>query len=324
MTRKLYIHVGPAKTGTSAIQLVLRAHDNTAVIYPKVGLFNDGSHHDLVFNYFEDYWHPEVVRESSDAQFARIREEAMGSSAPVMISSEALDRPSADRFADALLSKLGRHAFEAEILIVAREHFEWTSSIYNQLVKDPYTAETCEPDEFLARKSRFAPYADLVKRVGGPELKISVLNYHPAEELVGRFLGHIGFDRGQIRAVPVRNVSLSTKALIATLAINRIAPSAEERIRFGHALRTMPDYLAPAGFIFGAESARKAEEVFRVDRDFLREHFNIEFSLPSAELFSNAFKISDEDYEDIVCAVDVLGADGALIRQAIDPYRDRS
>ena len=52
MPRTLYLHVGPRKTGTSALQHILRNHDNSIVVYPKVGLWGDGSHHGLVFRFF--------------------------------------------------------------------------------------------------------------------------------------------------------------------------------------------------------------------------------------------------------------------------------
>ncbi|HTW31951.1 MAG TPA: hypothetical protein VMD76_09745 [Candidatus Sulfotelmatobacter sp.] len=49
MARKLFVHVGPRKTATSAIQDCLRRHDNSIVIYPKVGLEGPGCHHGLVY-----------------------------------------------------------------------------------------------------------------------------------------------------------------------------------------------------------------------------------------------------------------------------------
>jgi len=76
LTRTLFFHVGPAKTGTSAVQYVLQRHDNSAVIYPKVGLWADGSHHNLVLNYFGEYGRPEVVREDPAELLARIGKEA--------------------------------------------------------------------------------------------------------------------------------------------------------------------------------------------------------------------------------------------------------
>jgi hypothetical protein len=69
---KVFIHVGPPKTGTSAVQHVMRTHDNSQVLYPKVGLWADGSHHNLAFNFYQDFQRPEAVRSDIVAMFALI------------------------------------------------------------------------------------------------------------------------------------------------------------------------------------------------------------------------------------------------------------
>jgi hypothetical protein len=152
--RTLFIHVGPAKTGTSAIQDVLRKHDNSAVIYPKVGLWADGSHHNLILNFYEDYARPEVVRENIDGLLDRIGAEAGTSHRNVVISSEILGgRQRPGKFIRALAARLGPD-FEVEIVAGIREHFERAASVYNQRVKDAVTRETCDPDEFLVERAR--------------------------------------------------------------------------------------------------------------------------------------------------------------------------
>src|SRR5215469_18919344 len=90
LTRTLFLHVGPAKTGTSAVQHFLQRHDNSVVIYPKVGLWADGSHHNLVLNYFGEYARPELVREDPAKLIVRIGDEARGSTRDIVISSEVL------------------------------------------------------------------------------------------------------------------------------------------------------------------------------------------------------------------------------------------
>lgn len=50
MIRTLYLHCGPPKTGTSAIQAHLR--DNAChpdLLYPQAGQWGDGVHHCLTF-----------------------------------------------------------------------------------------------------------------------------------------------------------------------------------------------------------------------------------------------------------------------------------
>ena len=60
--RTLYIHVGPAKTGTSAIQHALLTHDGSVVTYPQVGLSRGGSHNNLVLNFFSDKSRSDAVK----------------------------------------------------------------------------------------------------------------------------------------------------------------------------------------------------------------------------------------------------------------------
>jgi hypothetical protein len=46
LERKLFIHVGPMKTGTTALQTFLRDHDGSLVLYPKkTGQYDPGAHH---------------------------------------------------------------------------------------------------------------------------------------------------------------------------------------------------------------------------------------------------------------------------------------
>lgn len=48
MKRRLYIHLGLSKTGTSAIQGFFIDQGPTSILYPKTGRWPDGSHHKLV------------------------------------------------------------------------------------------------------------------------------------------------------------------------------------------------------------------------------------------------------------------------------------
>src|SRR5262249_25017319 len=124
LTRTLFFHVGPAKTGTSAVQHFLRRHDNSTVIYPKVGLWDDGSHHNLILNYFSEYTRPEVVREDAAGLLARIGEEARRSNRDIVISSEILaGRKDVTGLTAALEQEIGE-PLRVEIVAVVREHFE--------------------------------------------------------------------------------------------------------------------------------------------------------------------------------------------------------
>jgi hypothetical protein len=319
LTRTLFLHVGPAKTGTSAVQHVLQRHDNSIVLYPKVGLWADGSHHNLVLNYFGEYTRPEVVRENPADLLARIGREARQSDRNIVISSEILaGRKDLTGFTAALEREVGE-SLRVELVMVVREHFERAASLYNQRVKDGVTGEKRDPDAFLAAHAQGMCYSNFLKRFRNTRFERCVLNYHPAEDCVQRVLAHFGFAQ-LTDHLPARNVSLSQAALVASLAANRVAVSQEERNRFVAALRRMPGYLSPAGFIFGRDAAFEAEHKFRKDRNFLLRRFEIELPLPDFPEDRLAFGVSEKEFNDISEMTARFGGYGEKILEAVCPY----
>lgn len=319
MTRTLFLHIGPAKTGTSAVQHVLRHHDNSVVIYPKVGLWADGSHHNLVLNYFGEFGRPEVVREDPADLLARIGAEARRSSRNLVISSEALSaRRDIAGFVAALEREIGE-SLRVEIVVVVREHFERAASLYNQRVKDAVTGEKRDPDAFLAAHAQGLCYTNLLKRLRHMGFKLAVINYHPAESCVERVLARLGLPQGAAGGPPARNVSLGRVALVASLAANRIAASPEERNRFVAALRRTPGFHAPGGFGFGTKAALAADEKFRKDRKFLLRRFGIEFDVPDV-LVPAPFGIDDAEFKQISEIAARFGSFGDAVGKAIRPY----
>lgn len=319
MTRKLYLHLGLAKTGTSAVQHILRDHDGSIVCYPKVGLWSDGSHHNLVLNFFGDCKRPEMVREDVEQLFARIGEEARASERNLVISSEILaGRRDIGDFIAALQRRLGD--VRVELLICVREHFERAASAYNQRVKDAIFGERRDPDLFLAGHTRALCYGNLLRRLRRSGFEAAVINYHPAENCVARVLTHLGFAAHQIPPVPVRNMSLSRKALVAMLAVNRIAVSPEQRNQLVTLLRGLSGFFAPSTFIFGPEAAAESERKFALDRKFLRRQFGIRLPAPGFPVSGNIFVIDEREFEEIETVARELGAAGAALRDSLRPY----
>ena len=320
MTRTLFLHVGPAKTGTSAVQHILQRHDNGIVIYPKVGLWADGSHHNLILNYFGQYTRPEVVREDAAGLLARIGEEARRSNRNIVISSEILaGRQDLSAFCAALEGEIGE-SLRVELVVVVREHFERAASLYNQRVKDAVTAEKRDPDHFLVAHAQGMCYSNFLKRFQNTPFDICVLNYHPAEDCVARVLARFGFPQGQTVNQAPRNVSLSRKALVASLAANRVSVTEKERSRFVAALRRNPGFYAPSGFIFGTEAAFQAERKFRKDRNFLLRRFEVELPLAEFSESSMPFTIDQTEFSQISEVSAKFGSYGQKILDTVRPY----
>src|SRR5450432_1492183 len=89
-TRTLFLHVGPAKTGTSAIQAVLRSRRDCGVFYPKTDLWSDCAHHNLILNFMGNHNRPELVRRDAGEMLDEIGEEVRKSDQDILISSEIL------------------------------------------------------------------------------------------------------------------------------------------------------------------------------------------------------------------------------------------
>jgi len=311
--RTLFLHIGPSKTATSAIQSVLRNHDGSRVIYPRAGQWADGSHHNLVLNFFGDYERPDVRRENIDDLLAQIAAEAGDSSKDIVISSEMLLGRDIAAFAAALTSRLGAQSHETRVLAVAREHFGRTSSLYNQWVKDFAIREIRDPDEFLQQSAPRLAYGRVFSRLLQERLAVDVLNFHPAETLVARFLAALGFPPDTADRVANTNPSMSTKALIAILCINRLGLPPPRRRGAFSALRTMPGFLGPAEFSFGPDAVAAAEPIFAADRRFLARRFGIR--LPDTEC-ARRFSINESELAQIAAALGARPERHAVLKLA--------
>jgi len=321
--RTLFIHVGPAKTGTSAIQHALRTHEGALVIYPQVGLSKGGSHNNLAANFFADFSRPDVDRSDPGALMEELGRAFAASDRDVVISSEALfGRTELRRFIEALTAQFSGPRIAVEIVVVCREHFGRIASAYNQRVKDVVRFERDAPDAFIGRKNGATfGYAHVIRRLRQTGANVQVLNYHPASTLVERFLRHVGFPDNRIPAAEMRNISLSSKGLIATLAANNVAAGSEDRQRYFMELRKMRGFFGPSGFIFGAEAALEASRRLQPDRQFLMNDLGIELPVPDLESPEGGLHLNDAELGDIRAITGVLGGEGEAIVEFASRFR---
>lgn len=327
MPRILYIHIGPMKTGTSALQSILSKHDNSSVIYPKVGLWGPGSHHGLVYSYFGKARRGKEPDDDCNKLFQKIRVEAQLSDMNLLISSEVLSerykRRDPKNFIDALWDYLGRDGWNVEILLACREHLQRAASAYSQRVKGRDSSETRGPDEFLVEDAERYTYAPLIERSVATGFKVTVLNYHPAETWTARFSAYLGIPDGQVPAAPDKNVSLSIKALIAKLSANRVLRTDKERATFARMLKKMPGYHGSSRQMFGREAMIRAETHFSADRAFLLENFGIR--LPEAEIGNPCkFVLDVQALAEIATITRPLGQVGEEIVRAASEFTEGS
>jgi hypothetical protein len=139
--RICYVHVGPPKTGTSAIQLFLKENRDalTKVGYfvPRSGTAPGGSHGPLA-NWLCGTPHPRhYVPKELEQEIA-----AAAPDAAVIISSESLNAQLGFRdVANAFFRSLAALDLKPRLLLFPRHQPQWFNAIYSQLVKSFRFAE---------------------------------------------------------------------------------------------------------------------------------------------------------------------------------------
>jgi len=313
--RTLYVHVGPAKTGTSAIQHALKGaqDEDPPIIYPLVGLSRGGSHNHLVANLLGDQSRPDVARVAPQELLAQLRAAIGANGRDVIISSEALSgHQDMVRFI-ATLTGVFTGEVRVQWLIVCREHFARISSAYNQRVKDAWLREREPPDDFLRGRGAAFRYQEIIRRLRQTGFPVSALSYHPAQTLVERFMQHIGLPPERMPSAEQRNISLSAKGLVATLAANNVAATATQRERYFSTLRSMKRFFAPSKFIFSSAATREVAQRLQPDRDFLAARMGVVLPEPDTAPAEGGLYIDEREYAEICAVTDSLGEEGAAI-----------
>jgi hypothetical protein len=308
MRQTLYLHVGPAKTGTSAIQHFLRDGEDPTLFYPQVGQWADGSHHNLILNFSGNFSRPEVVKRDAVEMLEEIGAEARSSKKNIIISSEILaGQKNIGAFIEACKDVWKISPLAVKIIIVCREHFERASSLYNQRVKDSETLERESADQFLSERAHRLLYAPIIGRLEQTGAEVVAINYHPSATMLERFLAEIGFKNAPLTAQQPRNISLSIKGLVIYLALNRIACAGTEREVLRNSLGNVSGMFSPSEFIFGERSSHVAKKVFARDRKFLRSRFGLTFDPPRVREARSSFFIDDKQWDEIVRLAPRLG-----------------
>ena len=315
MPKTLYVHIGPRKTATKAIQEFLGKHDNSVVVYPKVGLFDPGSHHGLVFKFFGEERRGKPLKgKNIDRLLQKIADEARESDKSVVFSSEALESRDVGAFIRAVLPYVGCDPANVEIILACREHFARTASWYNHRMRAARGGEQrSDPDKFLRENAEEICYAPLVRKFRDTGFKVAVMNYHPSGTWIERFFTHLGFSPDQIPRGNARHVGLSPKALIAKLATNKAVRSKDERQKYLHAFNEMSESHSASQFIFGREAASDADLIFSADRKFLLDEFGINIPRPDIETQENMLFINKDELEEIEAVAQKFGSEGQKI-----------
>ncbi|MFQ6538974.1 MULTISPECIES: hypothetical protein [Aphanothece] len=231
--RRLILHAGPHKTGTSSIQAVLRDHVFSAFHYPKTGQWPDGSHHNLVFSLVPELRRGDAeVLDAADLLEQLQRELADVQQQAFLISSEFLSTGCAARLVEWLVGHGLADPDGIRALLVERDLLSRAASLYNQAVKDPYVGETRSPDAWLSEEATSLRFEPIQAELRSAVTAVDVLSYEPAENLVQRVLMAAGAHQEELPdKMPWTNISMSEPVLKALLEVNRTVADPEERIQ---------------------------------------------------------------------------------------------
>jgi hypothetical protein len=317
--RRLIVHVGPAKTGTSAIQHALVSAEEGLFCYPKVGLWPDGSHHNLVFSVFPQDRRPEAKVLPFEDAMHELRAEAMRSDKDVLVSSEALNASTVSRFADEVAGALADLIGVVVLVIVVREHLERAASVYNQRVKDWFYCERSAPDDFLAEHAAGLVYRPLATALKATGLKVVAVNYHGDGDLAARFVVALGGDPAELPPAARRNVSIGMKGLVSLLEVNRLH-GAQDRDRYFAALRRIRGFFSGGAFPFSAAGAERVRSIFDTDAAFLAGALGVELPRRSLDLCQGRLVITTNEFTEIERALSAAQITDTALLAAIERY----
>ena len=224
MDRKLYIHIGPHKTGTTTIQFNLNANQqlltSKGILVPKAGrlqLKNPASHHlaweirqDRRFNKAKGTW-SDLLAELNDQPDIK----------KVIVSSEEFEFLKLDQIEE--LHRITRQ-FDVYIVMYLRRQDQALQSIWTELIKSPYKPKHFNSFyDWLIQVNYYTPIIDYPQRIedwgnifGVKNLLIGNLNYQLYKNsLFDDFLNLCGIQLNNLQYVPNRNVSPGVKTIEA-------------------------------------------------------------------------------------------------------------
>lgn len=219
---KLFVHVGPAKTGTTALQKYLAGHAPEGLLYPEAGQWSDRSHHTLTLALggFEEF----IGHELSPAEtIAGFKAEVRGADKPAIVSSEAIAALSHtfDTYLEQVVAFFRDCSDDVEFIYTLRHPLARAASLYKYVVCSFTYKEGMSPQDFMEDRAKLLLFDPFLSRLDDLGVRYRTVWYEPAQDFVPRFMEEIGY--------PVKgydyqreNVSTSDDALPVMLCVNQV------------------------------------------------------------------------------------------------------
>ena len=164
MRKNLYIHIGLPKTGTSAIQKFLLENSEVLsqkfnICYPSVGLWKDGSHHNLAFSMVDTAYGKAKSHEKQKEILDELENEIEKSGCSnIVLSSECFHLYKNDYFIERVKRK-----YNVKIICYLRRQDEYLESIYSQNVRDNIYREKRMFHDFISEFMEHVNFSKLLK-----------------------------------------------------------------------------------------------------------------------------------------------------------------
>ncbi|MCS7231531.1 MAG: hypothetical protein RMJ67_05295 [Elusimicrobiota bacterium] len=236
--KKVYLHIGLSKTGTSAIQNFLYKSKKTLIkkykiLYPDTGILApDGifAHHGIAFSIYK----PEEAKGLKVTEFETIKEcllkESIAKKSKICIISSEAFMHFRDKHCFEILKILLEQFLEKCIIVYLRRQDLWHESSYSQVVKDFGIRLTCsfkESTQHSLTLNWLLNYNSLLSRwqQAFPESKIIPRIYDrklfPDGNVILDFLSILGIEMPEARDYKVEtNPSLSHLSILVMRKIN--------------------------------------------------------------------------------------------------------
>jgi hypothetical protein len=343
--RRLWLHLGLSKTGSSFIQTVLHAHRDVLLgqgyLYPQTGIFG-GAHKLLAVPFLSDERKTFAdvtphLKNDPDQLFLRLEQEFRQSGAEkVVLSSEY--------FAEAedlsrLKEALGRLALPVTIVVYLRRQDRWIEAGYNQAVKAGLEARKLVLGSQYSERHDFEAFLDRWARVFGLEA-IVVRTFEQAVERHGilkSFLEVLGAQLPDEEEVSGdRNERLDARLLEFRRIENAIGLSHSTLAQIANARVSALGGGRESGLLAPEERRRflecYAESNARVARRYLKRPDGVLFEPPSDGMIPN---VSDADaqlglsvvvssgFDALFSEIKELKAELELLRSEVRSLRER-
>ena len=165
--KRLILHIGSHKTGTSAVQRAADDHRDTlleqGLLYPKTGQWHDKSHHNWFFALWDGNSGSETFRRLI-AELKTERDALEHEADTILLSSEIIEKVPLNReLVSTLVSALSQIAEEIECIYFVRRQDLLLESVFKQWVKDNNTRLAMPYHEFINSQKSKMDYLEIAK-----------------------------------------------------------------------------------------------------------------------------------------------------------------